>query len=395
MEEVAASPEATPSQIEEAMTACVRKVDGMLQSFTDAFLGPSSEGNFYVPGPNRSWTSGFWTGEVWLSYENAASAGQKERFYQAAQRQMDTFLERITRRVDVDHHDMGFLYSPSCVAGYKLTGSETGRKAALLAADQLLKRFQPVGGFLQAWGEMGARDNYRFIIDCLCNLPLLYWAFEETHDPKYQKVAECHLHTAMSYVIREDDSTWHTVFMNPVTGEFDHGATCQGYRDGSAWARGQAWGIYGTALAYRYTHREEYVKAFHRVTGYFLRHLPKDLCPFWDLSFGEGDGGEEPRDSSSAVIAACGLLEMGRHLQGRDAAWCLSIAKKLVRAMIVGYQSREASESDGQLLHATYSKKSPYNTCTQEGVDECVIWGDYFFMEALQRLLHPNWNIYW
>ena len=388
-------PEAADQEIQQAMNRCVEKVAAMLESFSDAFPGPASEQLFYVPGPNRSWTSGFWTGEVWLAYENAAGPEQKNIFLTAGLKQISTFLDRIRRHEDVDHHDMGFLYTPSCVAGYKLTGSLAGREAAVLAADQLLTRFQPTGGFLQAWGAMGAPDNYRFIIDCLLNLPLLYWASEETGDSRYRKIAGKHLETAMTWVIREDGSTWHTVFMNPVTGAFDHGATCQGYRDGSAWARGQAWGIYGTAMAYRYTKNPEYLMGFRRVTDYFLRHLPGDLCPYWDLTFGEGDGETEPRDSSSAAIAACGLLEMGRHLKGDEAEKCVIVARKILKALIDGYQSVDITRCGGVLLHGTYSKKSPYNTCTQEGVDECVIWGDYFFMEALQRLLVPDWQIYW
>ncbi len=302
-------------------------------------------------------------------------------------------MERIVNHVEVDHHDMGFLYSPSCVAAYKLTGSEEGKEAALKAADQLLSRFQPVGEFIQAWGTMGAKDNYRFIIDCLLNLPLLYWATEETGDEKYREIAEKHIHTALANVIREDDSTWHTFFMNPETGEPDHGATCQGYKDGSAWARGQAWGVYGTAVGYRYTGRSEYIDYFKRVTRYFLEHLPSDLCPYWDLTFGEGD--EEPRDSSSAVIAACGMLEMSKYMEKEDAAYYTSIAKKLIKAMIDHYAVTDSRTSSGQLLHGTYSKKTPYNTCTPEGVDECVIWGDYFYMEALHRVLTPDWKIYW
>ena len=389
------TPQPSRGDLEAAMESCVNKTLRMLRKFGDAFPGPASTDGFYVPGPNRSWTSGFWTGEVWLAYENEKDEARKKELEAGALRHIASFMERIRTRDDVDHHDMGFLYTPSCVAGWKLTGSRQGREAALMAADQLLTRFQEVGGFLQAWGEMGAADNYRFIIDCLLNLPLLYWAYEETGQTRYREIADRHLRTAMTWVIREDGSTWHTVFMDPVTGAFDHGATCQGYRDGSAWARGQAWGIYGTAMAYRYTRRKEYLTAFSRVTDYFLDHLPADLCPYWDLTFSDADGDSEPRDSSSAAIAACGLLEMSRHLEAGQADVYTAMAAKLVKALIGGYQSRFPEESDGQLLHGTYSKKSPYNTCTQEGVDECVIWGDYFFMEALQRLLRPDWPIYW
>lgn len=122
---------------------------------------------------------------------------------------------------------------------------------------------------------MDAPENYHLIIDCLLNLPLLYWASDETGDPKYRDIAEKHIHTAVANVIREDYSTWHTFFFDMKTGAPDHGATCQGYRDGSAWARGQAWGVYGMALAYRYTGRKEYIDLFRHVTEYFLAHLPK------------------------------------------------------------------------------------------------------------------------
>mgnify|MGYP003373424114 CR=1 FL=1 len=173
----------------------------------------------------------------------------------------------------------------------------------------------------------------------------------------------------MKTVIREDYSTWHTFFFDMETGEPDHGATCQGYRDGSAWARGQAWGIYGCALAYKYTGRKEYIDIFKKVSDYFLRHLPEDMIPYWDLEFTSGD---EPRDSSSASIAACGMLEMAKYLEKEDA----EVDRKLAG------------------LHSTYSKKPPYNTCNPYGVDECNLWGDYFYMEALTRLL-KDWKLYW
>ena len=385
--------EADMDEVRAAMDIAAAQVERNLDTFTEKFPGANSFDNFYKPGPNVDWATGFWTGEIWLAYENAKTEEERERLRRAGEIQVDSFLERIEKRKDVDHHDMGFLYSLSCVAAYKLTGMEKAKKAALLAADNLISRFQPVGEFIQAWGEMGAKDNYRFIIDCLLNLPLLYWASEETGEEKYRNIAEKHIHTALANVIREDDSTWHTFFMDPETGKPDHGATCQGYKDGSAWARGQAWGVYGTAVGYRYTKREEYIGYFKRVTRYFLEHLPEDLCPYWDLGFGDGD--DEARDSSSAVIAVCGMLEMSKYLGEEDARYYTSAARKLLRQMIVKYSVKDSEKSNGLLLMGTYSKKSPYNTCTEAGVNECVIWGDYFYMEALHRLLTPDWKIYW
>ena len=267
-----------------------------------------------------------------------------------------------------------------------------GREAAIKAADQLLTRFHPVGEFLQAWGPMDAPENYRLIIDCLNNLPLLYWASDVTGDKKYREIADKHIHTAISNVIREDYSTWHTFFFDMKTGAPDHGATCQGYRDGSAWARGQAWGVYGLATAYKYTGREEYIPLFEKVTEYFLDHLPKDLVPYWDLEFTDGD--DQPRDSSSASIAACGMLEMSRYLDEERAAYYMEIAGKIMKSVCDNYAVKSFTDSNGLVLHSTYSNHSPYNTCNHYGVDECNIWGDYFYMEALTRML-KDWKQYW
>ena len=314
------------------------------------------------------------------------------KFRRAGEIQVESFFERIDKKIEVDHHDMGFLYSLSCVAAYKLTGSLKAKKAALLAANQLISRYHPVGEFIQAWGEMNAPENYRLIIDCLLNLPLLYWASEESGLDIYRQIADKHIHTTMKNVIREDYSTWHTFFFNMQTGAPDHGATCQGYRDGSAWARGQAWGIYGCALAYKYTGREEYVETFKNITGYFLEHLPKDMIPFWDLEFTDGD--EQPRDSSSASIAACGMLEMAKYMQDEEAEIYRTYAKQILKSLYDHYAVKDFKQSNGQVLHSTYSNHSPYNTCNHYGVDECNLWGDYFYMEALTRL-HRNWNLYW
>lgn len=378
----------TAQEREAALDFCSGQVLHNLTAFTYSFQNAYSENGFYRPIENNDWTTGFWTGEIWLSYEHTGD----ERLRRAGEIQIDSFLERINKKIAVDHHDMGFLYSPSCVAGYKLTGSKKGREAAIKAADQLITRYHPVGEFIQAWGPMNAPENYRLIIDCLLNLPLLYWATEETGDEKYRSIAEKHIHTALANVVREDYSTWHTFFFDMKTGAPSHGATCQGYRDGSAWARGQAWGVYGTALAYKYTHREEYTDIFRNVCEYFLTHLPKDLIPYWDLEFTDGDG--EPRDSSSASIAACGMLEMAKYMKKEEAEHYTRIAGQIMKSLYDNYAVKDEKLSNGLVLHSTYSNHSPYNTCNHYGVDECNSWGDYFYMEALTRL-SKDWELYW
>lgn len=376
------------SQVREALDLACRLVEENLPEFTEYFPDSNSRENFYPQTENVEWTTGFWTGEIWLAYEKT----KKEALRKAGERQVESFLERIEKKVDVGHHDMGFLYSPSCVAAWKLTGNETAKKAALLAADNLMGRFQEKGQFFQAWGELGAADNYRLIIDCLLNMPLLFWASQATGDPRYEEKARAHITTAMKYVIRPDHSTYHTYFFDPATGEPVRGVTHQGNRDGSAWARGQAWGIYGSAMAYRYERNEEYIDVFEKVTDYFLAHLPKDLVPYWDFDF--DDGSSEPRDSSSAAIAACGMLEMAKYLPEEKAAYYEDMAKRLMEALWERCAVKSRKESNGLLLHGTYARGSEGNTCTDRGVDECNTWGDYYYMEALVRLA-GDWETYW
>lgn len=383
-----AKQELSARETSRALDNAVAQVRRNLPQFTHSCQNHTSVDNFYPVCENDQWTCGFWPGEIWLAYEHTNG----KDFADAGQVFVESFHDRIKRRVEVDHHDMGFLYTPSCVSAHLLTGNQSARRAALLAADQLVSRFQPKGGFLQAWGALGATDNYRYIIDCLLNLPLLYWASGQTGDQRYRNIALIHTETCLRHSIREDGSTFHTVFMDPDTGEMLRGVTCQGYDDDSFWARGQAWAIYGAALSYRYTKDPESLSAFRRVLPFYLSRLPEDLVPYWDMVFTSGD--EEPRDSSSASIVVCGLLEMAKHTAADEAAIYMAIARKIMKSLVDNYSVKSPEISNGQVLHATYSKKSPFNTCTPEGVDECASWGDYFYMEALTRL-HKDWNMYW
>ena len=381
------NPELTIEEAKAALDVAAAQVEKNLPEFLDSCQNHSSVGNIYPKCNNDQWTCGFWPGEVWLAYEHTG----KELFKDAALHMVDSFDHRIRNKISVDHHDMGFLYTPTCVAAYKLTGDEKAKQAAILAADQLISRFQPVGGFIQAWGSMEDAGNYRYIVDCLLNLPLLYWATEVTGNEKYAEIALKHITTCLKYSIREDGSTYHTFFMDRETGGPLRGETCQGYKDDSCWARGQAWGIYGTAISYAYTKRPEYLEAFRKTATYYLEKLPEDLVPYWDMIFTEGD---EPRDSSSASIAACGFLEAAKYMEPKEAAKYKKLAAQMLKSLADKYAVKDFTQSNGLVLHGTYSKKSPYNTCHPEGVDECVSWGDYFYMEALTRF-SKDWKMYW
>ena len=374
----------TREEVTAAMDRVADQVRCNMEYFGTRFPSSATRNQTYGVIDNIEWTDGFWTGLLWLCYEYTGD----DAFKNLALKNVDSFLNRVEKRIEVDHHDLGFLYSLSCVAGYKLTGSAEGRKAGLLAADKLMERFQEKGGFIQAWGELGARDNYRLIIDCLLNIPLLHWAFLETGNPVYRNAAVRHYEAACNNVIRDDASAYHTFYFDPGTGEPLKGVTRQGYSDDSAWARGQAWGIYGIPLNYRYVKDDSAFNLFKGMTNYFLNRLPEDEVCYWDLIF--TDGSNQSRDSSAAAIGVCGIHEMLKYLPEvesdkntyRHAMHCI------LRSLMERYTAPEIKPGNPVLLHGVYSWHSG------KGVDEGNIWGDYYYMEALMRF-YKDWNLYW
>ena len=357
----------TREEVTAAMDRVADQVRCNMEYFGTRFPSSATRNQTYGVIDNIEWTDGFWTGLLWLCYEYTGD----DAFKNLALKNVDSFLNRVEKRIELDHHDLGFLYSLSCVAGYKLTGSAEGRKAGLLAADKLMERFQEKGGFIQAWGELGARDNYRLIIDCLLNIPLLHWAFLETGNPVYRNAAVRHYEAACNNVIRDDASAYHTFYFDPGTGEPLKGVTRQGYSDDSAWARGQAWGIYGIPLNYRYVKDDSAFNLFKGMTNYFLNRLPEDEVCYWDLIF--TDGSNQSRDSSAAAIGVCGIHEMLKYLPEvesdkntyRHAMHCI------LRSLMERYTAPEIKPGNPVLLHGVYSWHSG------KGVDEGNIWGDY------------------
>ena len=373
----------TREQLEKAFHQALKKIDENLDTFTYQYPAPASIHRIYPAIDNTQWTSSFWTGMLWLAYEVTGN----EKYRKVAEVQLLDFKKRIDEKIAVDTHDLGFLYTLSCVAAYKLTGNEEAKNTAVKAADYLMGRYKEKGEFIQAWGDIHDPANYRLIIDCLMNLPLLYWATEVTGDTKYHDRAYKHLKTAVENVIRGDASSFHTYYFDPETGAPVKGTTHQGYADDSCWARGQAWGIYGLPLSYIYTKDELLLETNKKITNYFLNRLPQDQVCYWDLVFTSGD---EPRDSSAAAIAVCGMLEMNKWLDDSDAVKQIyaNAANCILKSIIENYTTQDTPQSNGLLLHAVYNKNN------NSGVDECNIWGDYYYMEALVRLM-KDWKLYW
>jgi len=371
-------------RIDRAIADAVLAVERNLAHFGDRFPMPSSIGGIYPAMDNTEWTNGFWTGMLWLAYEFSGAPG----FRAAAESHVASFDRRQRERIATNHHDLGFLYSLSCVAGYKLTGSEQAHDAALGAACLLMERFHPRAGIIQAWGDLNdPAQRGRMIIDCNLNLPLLYWASDVTGDTRFRTAADQHIEQAARHIVRADGSTYHTFFFDAETGMPREGKTHQGYADDSCWARGQAWGIAGFPLVARHNGDTRLLELAKVVANYFLNRLPADGICHWDLIFTEG---KEERDSSAAAVAACGLLELASTLPVLDPLRqeYERAATGIILTLSEHYVNRDAAPGTGLLRHAVYHKPN------RIGVDESCIWGDYFYLEALMRLTRI-WEPYW
>jgi unsaturated chondroitin disaccharide hydrolase len=376
---------------------------------TRLYPAAASTHNVYAFEENKEWTTSFWTGMLYLASETAGSEADRKRALDAALRCIPDFRKRLDDVVYTHTHDLGFLYTLSCVAAWRLVADEDAKQHALKAADLLMNRYYEKAGIVQAWGDMNDKTQQgRIIIDCAMNLPLLYWASEVTGNMHYHEAASSHIAQADKYLIRDDWSTYHTFYFDPDTGKPRFGKTAQGFSDDSCWSRGQAWGVYGNALSYRYLHDARLLEAARGVAHYFLNRLPDDLIAYWDLIFtGDKDVccdtlraagkppikvslGAEPRDSSAAAILVCGLLELANELPAgdRDKYIFNNAALHICASLADNYTTEKVPQSNGLLLHGVYSKPG------KNGVDECNIWGDYFYMEALVRITRA-WRPYW
>lgn len=357
-----------------AFIHCIEQIEASINVCNDKFLSPNTYNNKYKLIPNIEWTNGFFTGMIFLCYEYT----KDEKFLNIALNHIDSFYDRIKNKIEVNHHDLGFLYSPSCVSAVKILDSKKAKDCVILAANQLISRYREKGEFIQAWGTLDAKEHYRFIIDCMLNLPLLYFASNITNDDTYKIIAKKHLNTSIKYCIREDASTFHTFYMDPSTGLPLKGVTRQGFNDNSSWARGQAWGIYGIPLNIENLSKEDAIPLFKGLTNYFINRQPNDFVSIWDLIFTENDN--QPKDSSSSAIAVCGMLSMKQFLEKNDQIFYEKCSNLILRSLINNYTTNIEPLSP-ILKHGVYSYHS------NKGVNEGNVWGDYFYMEALSKII--------
>lgn len=362
-----------------ALNEIEKKIQHSYSSMRTEYPRVSKENDFTcVPAANYGgWTDSFYIGEVYLTYNMT----QDEVFLQYTNDYLDSFEARLERG-DVITHDLGFLYSLSCVALYKETGDERAKQLAIRAADFLTDRYNEHGGFIQSWGEFNPGkkegEKVQIIIDSMMNLPLLYWASETTGNSRYADIASSHAEVCRKYLVRADGSTYHVYEMDPYTGGALYGHTSQGYKDESTWARGQAWAIYGFALAYGYTGKLAYLETSEKCANYYINHLPNNLVPYWDFTF--SDDNPDIRDTSAGAVGACGLIELGNYVADKRKEDYISIASSTIDSLYRNYYIKDTDVvwllSDGMR--------------SREDGAICTVWGDYFFYEALARLFAPE-----
>lgn len=352
-----------------ALAVSLARLRGGCRAFGDQF--PTvGEGARYRLAPNDNWLAGFWPGLLWLAY---AATGEADLRAQA-ESLLPTFRDRLDRRVHITH-DLGFLFTLSARAQWQLTGHEQARRLALLAAEELARRYRPAGNYIQAWGSIGDPDEGgRAIIDTMMNLPLLFWASEQSGDPLYHRLAQQHAETSLRHLLRPDGASYHTFFFDQETGEPIGPRTHQGYAGDSLWARGQAWAVYGFALAAEWCREPSFLEAARRAAGRFMAELPANGVPTWDLRL----PGDAPHylDSSAGAIAACGMLRLARLASGRGDGDFRAWACRLLDALVAHCFETEPG-AQGLLRHGTYHARKGL------GVDAHFICGDYFFLEAL------------
>ncbi|MCC8170027.1 MAG: glycoside hydrolase family 88 protein [Oscillospiraceae bacterium] len=317
------------------------------------------------------WTNGFWSGFMWLLY-----VGTGDERYRAVAETAENLLDAALEDYDGLHHDVGFMWHISAGVNYRLFGGKKSRLRATYAANILASRYNPDGRFIRSWNG----DNRGWvIIDSMMNIPLLYWASEEYDDNRFKAVALSHAETVMKNHVRADATVHHIVKLDEETGEFVEAFGGQGCGLGSAWTRGQAWAVYGFILSYIHTGRQEFLDTAKRVANMFIANASANdwVIP---IDFRQP---EEPRliDTTAAAIAACGMIEIAKSVGENEKKLYLKSAIRLLKTLDERFCDYGLEEqSILQMGSEAYRLEQP------EKIHIPIIYGDYFFTEAIYKL---------
>ena len=361
------------SLADEALDYCVKKV-ACVQERLGADYGESPRN--IAPGDCRwnltpvcqeNWTMGFWPGILWYAYEASGDAA-----LETAARGYTEALDFIARQPAYDH-DIGFIMFPSFGNGFRLTGDPAYKEAVLATAERLAALFNPAVGTILSWPrEVPNFGGHNTIMDNMLNLETLFWAAENGGDPAWKDIAVTHADTTMRYNFRPDGTSYHVAVYDAETGAHQYSCTHQGYADDSMWARGQAWGIYGYTMVYRFTREPRFLEFAQKIADVYLARLPEDKVPYWD--FCDPEIPNASKDASAAAVVASALLELSTYTDGKYRA----DAEAMLRSLYENYRAPEGCDSF--LLHST-----GHHPAGKE-IDYSIVYADYYFIEALLRL---------
>lgn len=320
------------------------------------------------------WTSGFYPGSLLYLYTYSHNPALKTEA-----EQKEKLLEK--EQYNKGTHDLGFMMYCSFGNSEKIQTSEKTEEILMNSAKSLATRFNPKIGCIQSWN---ASKKWKFpvIIDNMMNLELLFEATKLSGDSTFYKIAVSHANQTMKNHFRSDYSSFHVVDYDIATGGVRKKQTAQGYSDGSAWARGQAWGLYGFTMCYRETKNKKYLDQAEHIASFILHHpnLPRDMVPYWD--FNAPDIPNEPRDASAAAVMASAFYELSTYSKNKKEY--RKAADKIMQSLTKSYRSPIGANKGFLLLHSTGSK--PVNS----EVDVPLIYADYYYLEALLRMNKLN-----
>ena len=318
------------------------------------------------------WTNGFWGGIMWLLYHDT-----KDRQYKNAAEALEKKLQSCLMRYSGLNHDVGFMYMLTAVADYRFTGNKESLRDGMHAAGILAGRFNPVGEYIRAWNEYAKKVPLEgwAIIDCLMNLSLLYWASEESNDPRFKEIAVKHADTAIKHFIREDGSVKHIIEFDPSTGEYKRSYGGQGFEHGSSWTRGQGWAVYGYMISYIHTGKQEYLDNAKKIAHYCIANIKEDgLIP---IDFRQPEA-EKLEDSCGACIIACGLLEVAGYVPETEQSLYRNGAVKILQA-ISKWRADWSENCDAIVQNCSVAYHD-------NGRHISLVYADYFFIEAMYKL---------
>jgi rhamnogalacturonyl hydrolase YesR len=318
---------------------------------------------------SKDWTSGFFPGNLWMVYKLTGDEKWKERA-------LEYTLPLEKEQWNGGTHDMGFKMFCSFGKAWQFTGDSAYRAILIQSAKTLATRFNPAVGCIRSWDHNADKWDFPVIIDNMMNLELLMWAAKETGNDTLKNIAVTHAKTTLKNHFREDNSSYHVIDYNPETGAVENRNTHQGYSDESAWARGQAWGLYGFTMMYRETGIEEFLVQAEKIAGYILSRpgIAEGKIPYWD--FNAPNIPNEPYDASAGAIISAALFELAGFSDNRDKY--ISVAGKLLETLsTTEFLSPVGANSGFLLYHST--GHLPNNS----EIDVPIVYADYYFLESI------------